>query len=182
MVTDRHVVSDLPAELHGCLEAFRRCVAVVERIDSATDVDSEAVYARVGPHLRHCLDHFTCLLRAIDRGAVIDYDARERDPVLEADPKAFVAALAGVRSRLCRIAPRDLARRVRVRQSAAPDGKAATSESNLGRELVFLSGHTVHHLEIVRLLCETVGVGVPDGWTTAYSTEAYRARLEPGAK
>src|SRR5262245_29994906 len=37
-----------------------------------------AFNASIGGHYRHCLDHFTSLLRALDAD-LVDYDHRERD-------------------------------------------------------------------------------------------------------
>ena len=182
MVIDRHAAPDLPPELLGCLEACRRCRDIVGRVEGSIEQGSSSVYSRIGPHLRHCLDHFTCLFAALDRGDVVDYDARERDASVEHDPEVFLAALERVIDRLRGLADADLRQALRVRQTAAPGGLDAVSTTNLGRELVFLSGHTIHHLEIVRLLCVTDGIRVPDDWTTAYSTEAFRSRLEPETK
>lgn len=166
-------------EVEGCLEACRRCREVVDRVREAEAAVASATYARVGPHLRHCLDHFRCLFRALDDRGVIDYDARDRDAEVEIDPARFVRELDAVEVRLRKLTAVDLASATEVRQAAAPGGREATSTSNLARELVFLSGHTIHHLAIVRLLCEAGGVAVPEGVTMAYSTEAFRAGSRP---
>jgi len=166
-------------ELEGCLEACRRCADVVERIVAAGDATGGRVYLRIGAHLRHCLDHFLCLFRALDGDRTVDYDARERREDIESDAAAFTEALADARSRLLALAGADLDVPLAVRQTAAPGGRETVSPSNLGRELVFLSGHTIHHLAIVYLLCEAGGVPIPEEWTMAYSTAAYRAGLEP---
>jgi len=44
-----------------------------------------AFNASIGGHYRHCLDHFTSLLRGLDAEAV-DYDHRERDARIESQP------------------------------------------------------------------------------------------------
>lgn len=168
-------------ELLGCLEACRRCQDVVRRVREAEDAAARAVYARVGPHLRHCLDHFLCLFRALDGDGEIDYDARERNPGIESDPARFAAAMTEIEARVRDLDESVLDREVRVRQAVAPGGRQAASTSNLARELVFLSGHTIHHLAIVGLLCEAGGVPVPEDTTMAFSTEAYRADMGSGA-
>ena len=137
------------------------------------------VYARVGPHLRHCLDHFRCLFRALEDRGVVDYDARDRDAEMEVDPDRFVRELDAVEDRLRTLSDDELGSATEVRQAAAPGGREATSPSNVARELVFLSGHTIHHLAIVRLLCEAGGVPVSEDVTMAYSTAAFRAGSRP---
>src|SRR5207248_1017721 len=44
-----------------------------------------AFNACIGGHYRHCLDHFTSLLRGLDTDEV-DYDHRERDARIESQP------------------------------------------------------------------------------------------------
>jgi hypothetical protein len=166
-------------EVEGCLEACRRCRDVVDSVRRSGPEIAGAVYARVGPHLRHCVDHFRCLFRALDQAGVVDYDARDRDATVEVDPGRFLEELVSVETRLRSLSDADLGGTTEVRQAAAPGGREATSTSNLARELVFLSGHTIHHLAIVRLLCEAGGVPVPEDVTMAYSTEAFRSGSRP---
>ena len=166
-------------EVEGCLEACRRCRDVVDGVREAGPEIGAAVYPQVGPHLRHCIDHFRCLFRALDESGVVDYDARDRDTVIEVEPRRFLRELVSIEDRLRSLSDADLGRLTEVRQAAAPGGREASSCSNLARELVFLSGHTIHHLAIVRLLCEAGGVPVSEDVTVAYSTEAFRSRSSP---
>jgi len=181
MIAEPNAPSRPGPEIEGCLEACRRCRDVVDRVRASEPATAERVYARVGPHLRHCLDHFSCLFRALDGDGRVDYDARDRDGSLESDSGRFLDAIDGIVARLAGLSEPALGRELSVRQAAAPGGREASSRSNLARELVFLSGHTIHHLAIVRLLCETAGVEVPETLTTAYSTEAYRSGARSGA-
>jgi uncharacterized damage-inducible protein DinB len=165
----QHLVPDVVA---GCLEACRRCGAVV---DAIVDQDASA-FPSVGPHLRHCIDHFRLLLDGWESGSV-DYDARPRDSRLETDPRAVRDALDAIAGSLAAIDPGDLVREVKVTQSAAPGRPPLASPSRLERELVFLSGHTIHHIAIMLLAARAVGVEVPSWLAIAYSTEAHREAL-----
>jgi len=162
----------VPDVVSGCLEACRRCEAVVETV---LDQD-EAAFASIGPHLRHCIDHFRLLLDGWQSGSV-DYDARPRDPALERNPRAVRDALSEIARGLARIRGGDLAREVSVTQSAAPGRPPVSSPSRLERELVFLSGHTIHHIAIMVLAARTAGVEIPTRLAVAYSTEAHRDAL-----
>jgi hypothetical protein len=155
----------------GCIEACRRCDSLVELILVEVSSVTDRAYAVVGPHLRHCLDHFDCLFNGLDAG-VVDY-ARERDVRLEQEPVRCREVLRSIVTRLAKLTPGDEGQRLRVRQSAAPGGRTAEVESNLGRELAFLSGHTIHHLAIMKLLAEAAGVVLPKGLDLAFSTEAF---------
>lgn len=159
----------VPDAVAGCLEACRRCESVV---DAVVDQDLSA-FPSVGPHLRHCVDHFRLLLDGWRSGSV-DYDARSRDVRIEQDPEAVRGALAGIAESLAEIRNADLLNELTVTQSAAPGRPPRSSPSGLERELVFLSGHTIHHIAIMLLAAQAAGVEIPSRLTVAYSTEAHR--------
>jgi hypothetical protein len=160
----------VPDAIEGCLEACRRCEAVVASVLS----QDRSAYAAVGPHLRHCLDHFRLLLDGWTTGSV-DYDARQRDERAERDPELAREILRAIAEGLAAIESRHLAREITVRQSAAPGRTPSASSTCLERELVFLSSHTIHHIAIMVLAARAAGVAVPAELAVAYSTEAHRA-------
>jgi len=167
--TTRDLVPDV---VTGCLEACRRCDAV---IDAVVGQDLSA-FPAVGPHLRHCVDHFRLLLDGWRSGCV-DYDARPRDLRLERDPRAVRDALDGISASLSELNSADLRRELTVIQSAAPGRPPLSSPSRLERELVFLSGHTIHHIAIMVLAAREAGVELPARLAVAYSTDAHRESL-----
>ena len=116
----------VPDVVTGCLEACRRCEAVVASVVE----QAPSAFQAVGPHLRHCVDHFTLLLEGW-RSGVVDYDARLRDPRLERDPRAVTEALSRIAGSLGAIGREDLPRELTVTQSAAPGRPPASSASRL---------------------------------------------------
>jgi hypothetical protein len=70
--------------------------------DSYTRRVPLAFNACIGGHYRHCLDHFTSLLRALDAGEV-DYDHRERDVRIESQPNFALALTQRMRAQLERL-------------------------------------------------------------------------------
>jgi hypothetical protein len=162
----------VPDAVAGCLEACRRCDAVVTAV---VDQDATA-FSSVGPHLRHCIDHFRLLLDGWPSGSV-DYDDRPRDALLERDPRAVRDALDAIAVALAGIASADLQCELLVKQSAAPGRPPLSSRSRLERELVFLSGHAIHHIAIMVLAARAAGVDIPSPLAVAYSTEAHRDSL-----
>ncbi len=168
----RGTPQEAPVAIQGCLEACRRCeaaaVAVVEQDASA--------YGVVGPHLRHCVEHFELLLDGFRSGQV-DYDARPRRRQLERDPAAMLEALRTVATGLSGITASDLARPLTVLQTAAAGKPAVSTPSTLERELVFVSGHAVHHVAIMAFAARERGVTIPADLAVAFSTEAHRDSL-----
>jgi hypothetical protein len=158
--------------VQGCLEACRRCEAVV----AAVVEQDPAAFPAVGPHLRHCVDHFRLLLDGWASGAV-DYDARPRDTRLESEPEAVRDALQSIAASLWALREDDLSRPLHVVQSVAPGRRPLASPSCLERELAFLSGHTIHHIAIMILAGREAGVDIPARLAVAYSTEAHHEAL-----
>lgn len=168
------VTSVLHPAVDGCVESCARCTAVIELITQEQYSDPCGDVPAIGPHLRHCIDHYRCLLRGLDAGTV-DYDARERDERVERDPERFRELNDEVIAMLARIDAEEIQRPLRIRQMPSPDGEPTFVSSTLERELLFLSGHTIHHLAIVSLIARMRGVHIPERLSVAYSTAAYRA-------
>lgn len=158
----------------GCIEACERALEAAAHLGPVP-----GAYATVGPHLRHCIDHFTCFFRGVETGT-INYDARDREPGLESNPDEFRTAIEMVIERLKKLDVDKAASGVRVSQIPAPAQAAILVESTLDRELLFLSGHTIHHLAIIGELAQTFGVSIPQHLCIAYSTAAHRAEMDGG--
>lgn len=162
-----------PDSVEGCLDACRRCEAVVDLAVAHDGGRPGHAWRAVAPHLRHCVEHFLLLLAGLAAG-VVDYDARARDAALEREPAAMRAALTRIAAELSGLDAGSVARTVLVRQSAASGRPPSASPSCLDRELVFLSGHTIHHIAIMALAAQPAGVTIPPGLAVAFSTEAHR--------
>ncbi len=130
----------------------------------------------IGPHLRHVIDHYQCLLNAVESGDLIDYDHRERSDSVEVSVSRatrvlheLIAGLEGAKT-----IDKDKVYRVRMdcgTNHDAPD--QALCQSTLGRELQFLVSHTVHHFAIIDLYCHLLDIPVPAGFGVAPSTLKY---------
>jgi len=153
------------------------CAVLAQGID-ALDHHGEAMFrepASAGPHFRHILDHYRCFLRGLPTGR-IDYDERDRDPVLENDPAQARAALAAVSRELSELEPvaRDHRILVHVATSADGDSPADWASSTVKRELLFLQSHTVHHFALIALLVRGAGIDLGEDFGVAPSTLAHR--------
>ncbi|MBL9174885.1 MAG: hypothetical protein JNL10_15210 [Verrucomicrobiales bacterium] len=135
----------------------------------------------MGGHLRHCLDHFTSLLRGLDSD-LVDYDHRERDPRIERDPAFALGILRRLRMELGRMDPGALATPVFARCEVSYDhGDSPVTRSSLGRELVYAVAHGIHHYAIISVMARLMGSELPPHFGIAPSTVAYR-RSVPGTE
>ena len=166
-----NTIATAPA-VEGCLESCRRALELLDHFERAG-----GAYAAIGPHLRHCLDHVQCFLRGLESGTV-EYDARERDARLETDVACFRNAMTRAMDVLAGLDHDAMPRALQVVQVPAPAHEPMPVASTVERELLFLSGHTIHHLAIVAYIARAQGITVPEYLFIAYSTAAYHASLQ----
>ena len=169
------------AMLEQNLELLRQGIELLERIDddlygAGAAVQHEASY-RVGPHLRHCLDAYGCLLAGLDT-ARVDYDARRRSPEVESRRTAGLAALRAAEVSLGGLAAWDPETELRVKVDTPAAAPGAWTRSTLARELQFLVGHTVHHFALIAFILRRHGFEPGREFGVAPSTLDHWAREE----
>lgn len=133
-------------------------------------------YARpVGAHLRHVVEHYEALLLP-KRSDVVDYDARQRDAALERSPQLARTRLLALQQHLAR-EDFDLEQPVCVRGLAGLAGEFAFAlPSTIGRELVFVASHAVHHYALLAPYLREQGLPMPDASFGVASATAAHAR------
>jgi uncharacterized damage-inducible protein DinB len=134
----------------------------------------EAYDATIGGHYRHCLDHFATLVRALDTGR-LDYDARDRDPQIEAEPEAARRATDELIRALIGIPNGAIHRGFTVSCSVGTESKGQ-ARTTFGRELMHAISHATHHYALIGVMCRIHGAPIPPGFGVAPSTvRHYRA-------
>ena len=141
----------------------------------------------VGAHLRHVIEHCEALVFPVEPG-VVDYDQRPRDRELERQPAVARARLTALQTRLRAWTDAHLAapRQVRGLGGLAGDFGFAV-QSTLGRELVFVASHAIHHYALLQAHCRQHGIltGAQFGRapaTVAHDRSAQPAALKPASK
>ncbi|MBK8915346.1 MAG: hypothetical protein IPM64_12240 [Phycisphaerales bacterium] len=146
----------------------------------------------IGAHVRHCLDHVAALADHVAQtdsahespavccgardAAELDYDQRERGTAVERDRPTALLELSRIHQRLAAVEPLPLERPIRVRGAFCSDGEGLSGPSSLGRELLFVISHTVHHNALLAAMCAAIGVRVPARFGYAPATLAHMDR------
>lgn len=139
--------------------------------DAAYRHRTELVFSStIGAHVRHALDHYTCLLDGLESGRV-DYEPRRRDPLIETER---LAALREI-DRICRgiETERRLVPDHRLLVHGGATDHPEWSVTTVRRELEFALSHTVHHYALVAVICGLLGIRVEPGFGVAPSTLRY---------
>ena len=127
------------------------------------------VSSNVGGHVRHCLDHIESLLSGVESG-LIDYDQRQRGTDVETNRMSARAAIGRLQRRL-RSFPLDSEERDLSLSAIVQPGSAPVEvTTSVGRELVFVLSHTIHHNALIAVMAKTLGVPVPEHFGYAPST------------
>lgn len=127
----------------------------------------------IGGHVRHTVDHLAAWLAGIDHG-LVNYDARQRETLVETDPTAALHAIKHQTARLAEVDDQTLAQPVDVLTSMTSCGSLVRLPSTHARELAFVFSHTIHHNAIIGTIARALGVALPANFGMAPSTIAYR--------
>lgn len=166
------------ADARRILDAARAILAQGE--DLLRALSAEAYIRRVplafngciGGHYRHCLDHFTSLLRGLDADEV-DYDHRERDARIESKPDFALALTRQMRARLEALPPGALDAPMKARcEVSYAHGDSPVTGSTFGREMVYAIAHAIHHYALISIMARLMEVSLPEHFGVAPSTVA----------
>jgi uncharacterized damage-inducible protein DinB len=123
----------------------------------------------IGAHVRHCLDHVSALERGIVAGEVC-YDTRERDTIVERDPRLGDSRLRRASARLAGYDNALIDRPLRLVAQVTADGTSVQVPTTVGRELAFVISHTIHHCALVAVLLEQAKRDIPTRFGLAPTT------------
>lgn len=117
----------------------------------------------IGKHVRHVIDHYDAFLRAMDEPDdrfchQVSYEQRDRLEALETQPAMASGRLGALCRSLSRLGADHHEPGVSFSFNYCTDAGISTMNSSIGRELAFLSSHTIHHMAIIGLLAEQQGI------------------------
>lgn len=136
--------------------------------------DERCLGGSIGGHTRHCVEFYHCFLSALDTGC-LDYDARPREKALESDSAAACESLRHTAGMLRHASLRHgMERPLRVIENHG-SGEPSWAVSSVGRELLSLLSHTVHHYALIAILLRLNGRETPPDFGIAPSTLRHRA-------
>jgi uncharacterized damage-inducible protein DinB len=157
--------------LQPIVDLLHEMQTLIERLD---DVDYTMPApgrssSAIGGHVRHCLDHVNAVIAATHTG-VCAYDRRVRGTDVEADRRAAVRAIAHVIAVVQCLDQTAFDREIDVESQLDRSGTTMTTRSTIGRELVYVMSHTIHHNAIVSMMLRSRGVATEPHFGLAPST------------
>lgn len=157
------------------VQALEQLATLLERTPAATyqrAVGSQQTQS-LGKHVRHILEHYQTLIDAPELSpepsqsmASLDYENRLREAALENSPAQAQARIHQLQVGLKALStiPHDTLLILRY-PTEEPEHIASINAlplpSSLGRELAFLTSHSIHHMALLGLLCEQLDIALP---------------------
>lgn len=162
------------------MNATQALVPVVRQINHVLAQLAPADYYRplpefagssLGQHFRHILEFFQCLERGTDAG-MVDYASRERNLLYETDPALTAEAFGMFADALENF---DCQQVVSVRAEFGTESRPVY-DSTVGRELMFVYDHAIHHLAMIKvgLRCQFPAVNADADLGVSPSTLKFR--------
>ena len=128
-------------------------------------------YSTIGQHVRHITEFYLCALNGYKNG-VVDYDARERNILIEIDKDFTIQTLENIKYQLKTL---NLDRNL-ILKSKFSENESMDIPSSFFRELTYLIEHTIHHLAIIKIGLNEVypAIEIPKKFGVAHSTIRYQ--------
>lgn len=162
--------------LLGLLADMRSMIERIDEVSYAAPAPGRTS-GGIGGHVRHCLDHVRALVSA-SRTGLCAYDRRARGTEIESRRVAALREIADLEYDLRRLDSWCLEIPVDVETQVDTCGSMLVTTSSLGRELMFVTSHTIHHNAIVAHLLESRGIPVGPRFGLAPATPSLQ---EPAA-
>ena len=126
----------------------------------------------IGQHTRHVVEFYQCLLKGVS-GGVVNYDARERNLLLEDDLYFTINTLHEIENSIEAI--KNLNEPLLLSVSYCTDNQDFI-ETNFMREMVYLVEHSIHHYALIRIGLQQnfSSIFIPKNFGIAYSTVKHR--------
>jgi hypothetical protein len=170
---------DRQALINSVIEVLNLGETLLGEIDNVSYVRRlpTAFNASIGGHYRHCLDHFRSLLDSAIAGD-LNYDHRERGTLIESDRFAALNATRTLREAYQQLSTGCLDRALKTtcKTSYAASG-SQVSRSTVGREIMYVVAHAVHHYALIGIMGGLMGLKMPAGFGVAPSTIKHQADL-----
>ncbi|MEP1447624.1 MAG: hypothetical protein ABJK37_16075 [Paraglaciecola sp.] len=110
-----------------------------------------------GTHMRHILDHYWALKDGLNHG-LINYNSRNRNSSIESCPQTALLEWQKIESWLSQVDHLDADMPLKVACETSINKTHNTqTQSTLGRELVFVASHAIHHFSLLAVINSLLG-------------------------
>ena len=158
--------------LQSVIHDYQHALQTLSAEDYCATPDGQS---SIGAHVRHVLEFMQVLATQITDG-VIDYEARAHDVSLESNPQAVAETLPKLLTTFRhQVEKYGLYRLLLLKETTVVGHPKVTTTSSIGREILFIIQHSVHHLAIIKMKADSMGIAMDGDIGVANATKIYRA-------
>ncbi len=157
------------------INILTQAISLIDQLERVASPNFE--YRRaVGPHIRHVIDHYTALFLALETFSPVEYDKREREELLQANPilarrklESLILLLKDLSKGIPIVVPAEKPLKT-LFKSGEIGQYEVEMDSTLGRELIFVAHHAIHHYAILSQVCLETGIKLDPDFGKAPAT------------
>lgn len=162
-------------ELESQLQIVNQAMAFLNNIslEHYQQVIKPHFTGSMGAHMRHILDHYLALQQGLS-AQIIDYNRRHRDSDVALCPNSALLSWAQIKTWLIDISCLDTQLSLTVVcETSLTASQNTTTTSTLGRELLFVSSHAIHHFSLLLVMNSLIGNESAANFGLAPATASY---------
>lgn len=142
-------------------DSLKQVLLIIDQVLGFETQFNRSVYVdcRIGPHVRHITDHFQALQHGLPL-SYIDYNQRHRESSIETQPEEAITLIQQLIAWLGTVVDMDAKLTVHS-EISCEQFVSVECRSNLGRELLYLINHTIHHCAYMKKALEVDNLSLP---------------------
>lgn len=155
-------------------EIIAQAITYIQNMDDNqyTFVLSPYFSSSAGTHIRHIIDHYRAVM--LGRNNTVDYNQRNRQCPTENCRKSALSALEDIDRWLAGLTEEALSTPLCIiSEVSICEYENSLSKSSLGRELVFVSSHAVHHYSLLKIMAQMMSIPVNNDLGIAPTTASF---------
>ncbi|GAC30946.1 hypothetical protein [Paraglaciecola polaris] len=138
------------------------------------EVMTPQISSSAGAHMRHVIDHYLALKQGMESGEV-DYNLRHRHSDVAKSTTAALQAWHEIETWLVEVYQQDMQNTLNVLAETSVETTYINQvSSTLGRELLFVSSHAVHHFSLLAIIVSLQGQTTHALFGVAPATATYQ--------
>jgi hypothetical protein len=128
----------------------------------------------IGVHMRHILDHYLALQSGLSTG-LVDYNQRQRGSEIESNAQRAMQSWQNIETWLIENCANDLEKPLQViSETSLLSTHSECVNSTLGRELLFVASHAIHHFSLMAISQSLLGEPCPNNFGVAPATASFQ--------
>ncbi len=150
-------------------------IKAIAKISNQQYTQNSPNHSSIGEHVRHVIEYCDNFLSGI-KNNLINYDNRPRNEILAKNQQIAIEKLQQLQNSMKQFANDDS--KIKIAEAVNCKEKSPIVTSTIAREYVFIAAHIVHHLAIIKLIAEAMGITFDKDIGKAASTVIFEKKTD----